>query len=60
LLRVIEWLGADGLKQAWAMLASLPLQERRELAESATLMPAWMAVAASEAAYSPSPEKSKY
>ncbi len=43
LLRAIEWLGLDGLKQSRAMLNSLPLKERRRLAERTALMPDWMA-----------------
>ncbi len=59
LLRAIEWLGAEGLLQVRAMLESLPLHERRELAERAALMPAWMAEAVAEAAYSSSAVRRK-
>ena len=59
LLRAIEWLGIKRLQQVRAMLNSLPLRERRELAERAALMPDWMAEAVSEAAHNPSPQKAK-
>ena len=55
LLRAIEWLGRDGLEQSRAMLNSLPLIERRKLAERTPLMPGWMAKAVSEAAYGTPP-----
>lgn len=58
LLRAIEWLGVKRPQQVRAVLNSLPLRERRELAERAALMPDWMAEAVSEAA-SQSPGKEK-
>lgn len=51
-LRAIEWLGVKRPQQVRAMLNSLSLQERRELAERVALMPDWMAEVVSEAAYS--------
>jgi hypothetical protein len=59
LLRAIEWLGVERLQQVRAMLNSLSLRERRELAERAALMPDWMAEAVSEAAHNSSREKRK-
>ena len=48
ILRAIEWLGPDGLERSRAMLNSLPIKERRKLAERAALMPDWMAQVVSE------------
>jgi hypothetical protein len=59
LLRAIEWLGVKRPQQVRAVLNSLSLRERRELAERAALMPDWMAKAVSEAAYSSSAKGQK-
>lgn len=55
-LRAIEWLGPDGLEQARAVLNTLPLKDRRKLAERAALMRGWMAKLIGESAYNTPPE----
>ena len=55
-LRAIEWLGPDGLEQARAVLNTLPVKERRKLAERAALMRGWMAKLIAESAYNTPPD----
>jgi hypothetical protein len=51
LLRAIEWLGPESVKQSKALLETLKPRERRSLAERTALMPGWMAKVVNEAAH---------